>query len=92
MRGAEVRFKECRQLTKKKDRPKKKTKKNKTKQNKTNRKYLSFKKPMNYDRFERLYVKRSMLKMYDGYWHYNLWLAFDLGSVKLPPLALEYLK
>ena len=35
MRGAEVRFKECRQLTKKKDRPKKKTKKkqNKTEQN-----------------------------------------------------------
>ena len=47
---------------------------------------------MNYDRFEWLYVKRSMLKIYHGYWHYNLWLAFDLGNVKLPPLALEYLK
>ena len=27
---------------------------------------------MNYDRFEWLYVKRSMLNIYHGYWHYNL--------------------
>ena len=39
---------------------------------------------MNYDRFEWLYVKRSMLKIYHGYWHYNLQLAFDLGSASCP--------
>ena len=44
----------------------------KSKQKKTNSECLSFKKPMNYDRFEWLYVKRSMLKIYHGYWHYNL--------------------
>ena len=43
---------------------------------------------MNSDRFEWLYVKRSMLKIYHGYWHYNIQLAFDLGSqCQLPPLA-----
>ena len=47
---------------------------------------------MDYDRFEWLYLKHSVLKIYHGYWHYNLWLAFDLRIVKLLSLALEYLK
>ena len=52
MRRPEVRFKEGRQLTKKKDRSKNKQTNKQTKQNKTNSKCLSFKKSMNYDRLE----------------------------------------
>ena len=33
---------------------------------------LAFKNPMSYDRFEWVYVKRSMLKIYHGYWHYSI--------------------
>ena len=61
MRWAEVGFKEGRQLIKKKGRS----------EQQKNSKCLSFK-PMNYDRIEWLYVKRSMLKIYHGYWYYNL--------------------
>ena len=46
--------------------------KKEAKQNKTNSECLSFKIPMHYDRFEWLQVKRSMLKIYHDYWHYNL--------------------
>ena len=61
------RAKEDRWLTKKKGRSKRKQ--NKTKLIVT---ALTFKKPMNYDRFEWSYVNRSMLKVYHDYWHYRI--------------------
>ena len=68
MRWVEIRFKEKRQICKK------------AKQSKTDSKYLSFQKPMSYDRFEWLYVKRQCLRfiMAIGV------IAFNLGSVSCP--------